>query len=603
MSDPKNSHKRSRIFDHDESQANKIMTTMQEILQPLSTQLPIHGSKDTIQSHRALNARFEEPRANTFRGIPASNSKAYSSERETDSFNKETTPSNRKMQLTSDALGNYSTCPTSTFTHATVDPNILKPTNPMKSSGLIFSDDRPRNQLHKSCDFNPNEKETLYTSSIFKPQQDLPIVSNSKTLNTQVSIDFTEQEPFTRPQDPLKYQTNPIKGHPARRKDDAYSSYNPTPSHANERGNRFADQNLNPNLAEPSYQRFHEQGEIISKPIAQDYSAPHRKIDGMTPLNKSFEIDQKIIIDPLSAEKGNSDSLFDNRVSTVSQTLEFIETTSIQPQNMATNRSDYAFSDPSISTNNGQAYSGNNSKGFTSLFDGGDLKQSIYLEESKNTQQNSPPERSRLREKNLGELSKSVIDIKYEMPEWYEKDKDTNLYESMYMIDSIRYANQRTINHNRPNEGEKGNVLKQSMDSIQSARAERRLNPLNFSQKIESPKNEKKWDKHIPRVILFVQKYNAGEMEDDREDEEVKTPKRDIRSQSSDSMRDFLLTDLRHPKARQIYGDMGNGFSHFSVLGAQSRDPRSDRQNLLARNEGPRQPLRIDETRRQQYHH
>lgn len=114
-----------------------------------------------------------------------------------------------------------------------------------------------------------------------------------------------------------------------------------------------------------------------------------------------------------------------------------------------------------------------------------------------------------------GELAKSVVDVRYELPGWYDKDKDTELYENMYLIDAIRYTNRRVISQSPARGSEKGMRASQMVGANQNSHD----NYHNFSHKLETPKSAKKWDRHIPRVILFVHKYNAGEMEDDDNEE------------------------------------------------------------------------------------
>lgn len=128
-----------------------------------------------------------------------------------------------------------------------------------------------------------------------------------------------------------------------------------------------------------------------------------------------------------------------------------------------------------------------------------------------------------------GELSKSVVEVKYELPEWYQKDKDTDLYENMCMIDFVRFTNTKVVhNHSSSPRGSSKSVRSsQILNASQFSPTRNIENPPNTSQKLSTPRSAKKWDKHIPRVILFVNKYYAGDMEDDVDDERSTSPRRD----------------------------------------------------------------------------
>ena len=123
------------------------------------------------------------------------------------------------------------------------------------------------------------------------------------------------------------------------------------------------------------------------------------------------------------------------------------------------------------------------------------------------------------------EGTKSSVNIDYHLPEWYSKDRDTNLYENRYMIDSICYLNKKVVSHSPP----RGTVGSFRETQTLRASSPQRLhdNPVNISQGLGSPKSTKKWDKTIPRVIMFVYKYNAADMEDDLDDDRLTTPRRD----------------------------------------------------------------------------
>lgn len=211
-----------------------------------------------------------------------------------------------------------------------------------------------------------------------------------------------------------------------------------------------------------------------------------------------------------------------------------------------------------------------------------------------------------------GELAKSVVDVKYELPEWYQKDKDTELYENMYMIDAVRYTNSRLLHHS-PARGTLDGKSSQVLNRTQpSPNPNRHLEEHpNFSRKIETPRSAKKWDKHIPRVILFVSKYNAGDMEEDADDDRPTTPRKDyVPPKHSSPYHLDAHQKAFHEKPQQSQFGAKNRLSapgvkdgYFDVeeyrtsVGQAAKEIKTDLDDF-EEDEGVRQTVRVAEVRR-----
>lgn len=204
------------------------------------------------------------------------------------------------------------------------------------------------------------------------------------------------------------------------------------------------------------------------------------------------------------------------------------------------------------------------------LFNQQPIKQSIMIEDNETMPRIMITEPRDTRRGSDGELRKSYVDVKYSLPAWYAKDKDTELCENLYMIDSVRYSNKKFIGQS-PGRGTVGSLrssqnLRNSQNLRPTVLSPNRVkadNPLNLSQKLDTPRSTRKWDKQIPRVILFVYKYNAAEMEDDFDDDRNTTSKVELGHSSP-----YYLEN--HQKAFYAQKDASHHTSTFSL--GQSRD-------------------------------
>ena len=205
-------------------------------------------------------------------------------------------------------------------------------------------------------------------------------------------------------------------------------------------------------------------------------------------------------------------------------------------------------------------------------------------------------------------LARSVVDVRYELPEWYQQDKDTNLYENMYLIDAVRYTNSRLLHHS---------PARHTLQTEPNHNAVHRNPPLsprhledhpNFSRKLETPRSARKWDKHIPRVILFVSKYNAGEMEDDVDNDSLMTPRRDYEPPKHSSpyyLENHQMAYHDKPQNSQLsqrnqrLSDVNKGYFDYEEYRAQlssrvTKEPKTDL-DTFEEDEGVRQTIRVSD--------
>lgn len=170
---------------------------------------------------------------------------------------------------------------------------------------------------------------------------------------------------------------------------------------------------------------------------------------------------------------------------------------------------------------------------------------------------------------------------RYELPEWYERDKSTHLYENMCMIDSIRFTNKKFVSHSPSRSPPSSLKNSQCLSHFEQAQTPMKESTHNLSQKLDTPRSAKKWDRRIPRILQFVERYRAGDLEDDIDGD------------------DYLSRNVGH---QEVYN--GGSFAlqsnqnvHKKALSRKPSNVMNYDFNYFEEDEGVRQSIRISHIR------